>query len=78
MSDRAHLARLAAKFGPKGTPAAGQHQLFGTTEGNAIVAPIHPKTMPVILTTPAEFDRWLEQDAPDALGVATAVARRCA
>ena len=39
------MARLAAKFGPKGTPAAGQHQLFGflTTEANAIVAPIHPR-----------------------------------
>ena len=56
------MARLAAKFGPKGTPAAGQHQLFGTTEGNAIVAPIHSKAMPVILTTPAECDPWLEQD----------------
>jgi hypothetical protein len=34
--------------------------------------------MLVILTTPAEFDRWLEEDTLDALGVATAVARRCA
>ena len=63
------MARLAAKFGPKGTPAAGQHQLFGflTTEANAIVAPIHSKAMPVILTTPAECDPWLEQDTLDAL-----------
>ena len=65
------MARLATKFGPKGTPAAGQHQLFGflTTEANAIVAPIHPKAMPVILTTPAEFDRWLEADTLDALAL---------
>ena len=41
--------------------------LFGflTTEANTMVAPIHPKAMPVILTTPAEFDRWLEADTVD-------------
>jgi putative SOS response-associated peptidase YedK len=43
--------------------------LFGflTTEPNAVVAPIHPKAMPVILTTPAEVDLWLLADAPKAL-----------
>jgi putative SOS response-associated peptidase YedK len=55
--------------GPKNAPVAGEHQLFGflTTEANATVAPIHPKAMPVILTTPDEFDRWLEADTLDAL-----------
>jgi putative SOS response-associated peptidase YedK len=55
--------------GPKGAPVGGEHQLFGflTTEANETVAPIHPKAMPVILTTPAEFDRWLEADTLDAL-----------
>jgi putative SOS response-associated peptidase YedK len=55
--------------GPKGAPVAGEHQLFGflTTEANATIAPIHPKAMPVILTTLAEFDRWLEADTLDAL-----------
>ena len=50
-------------------PVEGQHELFGflTTEANAIVAPIHPKVMPVILTTPAEVDLWLGADTPDAL-----------
>jgi putative SOS response-associated peptidase YedK len=45
--------------GPKSAPVEGDHQLFGflTTRANAIVAPIHPKAMPVILTTPAEFER---------------------
>ena len=40
----------------------GEHELFGflTTEANAVVAPIHPKAMPVILTSPAEVDTWLE------------------
>jgi putative SOS response-associated peptidase YedK len=42
---------------------------FLTTEANAIVAPIHPKAMPVILTTPAEVDRWFEADTPDALAL---------
>src|SRR3984957_18771246 len=47
--------------GPKSAPVDGQHELFGflTTEANAGVAPIHPKAMPVILTTPAEIDLWL-------------------
>jgi hypothetical protein len=48
--------------GPKSAPVEGEHELFGflTTEANAIVAPIHPKAMPVILTTTEEFDLWLE------------------
>lgn len=32
---------------------------FLTTEPNAVVAPIHPKAMPVILTEPAEIETWL-------------------
>ncbi|MBL0934861.1 MAG: SOS response-associated peptidase [Rhizobiaceae bacterium] len=32
---------------------------FLTTEPNAVVAPIHPKAMPVILTTAEEIDVWL-------------------
>ena len=32
-----------------------------------VVAPIHPKAMPVILTTPEEVDLWLLADAPKAL-----------
>ena len=50
-------------------PVEGVYELFGflTTEANAIVAPIHPKAMPVILTTAAEVDMWLQSDAPEAL-----------
>ncbi len=40
---------------------------FLTTEAKAIVAPIHPKAMPVILTTAAEVDRWLTEETPVAL-----------
>ena len=32
---------------------------FLTTEPNSVVAPIHPKAMPVILTSPAEMETWL-------------------
>jgi putative SOS response-associated peptidase YedK len=55
--------------GPKSAPVEGRHELFGflTTEANAIVAPVHAKAIPVILTTPAEFDQWLGADTIDAL-----------
>jgi putative SOS response-associated peptidase YedK len=57
--------------GPKSAPVEGRHELFGflTTEANAIVAPIYPKAMPVILTTPAEFDQWLGADIGEALAL---------
>jgi putative SOS response-associated peptidase YedK len=32
---------------------------FLTTEANAVVAPVHPKAMPVILTTAEEIDVWM-------------------
>jgi putative SOS response-associated peptidase YedK len=44
------------------------------TEANPIVPPIHPKAMPVILTSPAEVDQWLEADTSDALALPAAVA----
>ena len=55
--------------GPKSAPVEGEHELFGflTTEANAIVAPIHSKAMPVILTTTEEFDLWLEGETVEAL-----------
>jgi len=55
--------------GPKSAPVDGDHELFGslTTDANAIVAPIHPKAMPVILTTPAEINRWLEAETSETL-----------
>ena len=38
--------------------------LFGflTTEANTVVAPVHPKAMPVILETADEIALWLEGD----------------
>ena len=48
--------------GPIGAqPIPGPHQVYGflTTTPNAIIAPIHSKAMPVILTTPEECDVWM-------------------
>jgi putative SOS response-associated peptidase YedK len=40
---------------------------FLTTEPNAVVKPIHPKAMPVILTTAYEIETWLSGPAKVAL-----------
>jgi putative SOS response-associated peptidase YedK len=42
---------------------------FLTTEPNAEVKAIHPKAMPVILTTPAEVEVWLTAPTLDALAL---------
>ena len=57
--------------GPKSAPVEGDHELFGflTTKANGIVAPIHPKAMPVILTTPDEVDLWLAAGTAEALAL---------
>jgi putative SOS response-associated peptidase YedK len=48
----------------------GEHRVFAflTTEANTVVAPVHSKAMPVILTAPEQFDRWLCGD-DDALSL---------
>jgi putative SOS response-associated peptidase YedK len=55
--------------GTKTNPVEGEHMLFGflTTDANAVVKPIHPKAMPVILTTEAEIEWWMTAPAPEAL-----------
>jgi putative SOS response-associated peptidase YedK len=47
--------------GTKSKPVPGPHLVYGflTTQPNAIVAPIHPKAMPVILTSHEEYDTWM-------------------
>jgi putative SOS response-associated peptidase YedK len=47
--------------GTKAKPIEGTHQLYGflTTQPNAVVAPVHAKAMPVILTTDEERDVWM-------------------
>src|SRR5260370_556870 len=47
--------------GTKSKPIPGPHLVYGflTTAPNAIVKPVHPKAMPVILTTEEECDVWM-------------------
>ena len=47
--------------GPKANPIDGEHKLYGflTTTANGVVGPVHPKAMPVLLTTAEEYDVWL-------------------
>ncbi len=40
---------------------------FLTTESNSMIAPIHPKAMPVILITHDEIDLWMTAPVEDAL-----------
>jgi putative SOS response-associated peptidase YedK len=55
--------------GTKANPVEGEHKLFGflTCDANAVVGPIHPKAMPVILTTADEVETWLTAPAEEAL-----------
>ncbi len=55
--------------GTKAEPVEGEHLLywFLTSEPNGVVGPIHPKAMPVILTTPEEYETWLTASADVAL-----------
>ena len=55
--------------GTKSNPIEGEHLLFGflTTEPNDTVAPVHPKAMPVILTTAEEIETWMTAPPEEAL-----------
>ena len=46
-----------------------EHRLFSflTTEANGVVGPVHPKAMPVLLTTNEECGAWLEAPTEEAL-----------
>ncbi len=61
----------AGTRGTKADPVEGGHHLFAflTCEPNQVVAPIHPKAMPVILTTPEECETWLTAPADEALAL---------
>jgi hypothetical protein len=55
------LAEFKGDRGTKSKPIPGPHLVYGflTTAPNAVVDPIHPKAMPVILTTDDERDVWM-------------------
>jgi putative SOS response-associated peptidase YedK len=58
---RGHLDRAQGRPGHQSKPIPGPHHVYGflTTSPNAVVEPIHPKAMPVILTTDEERDVWM-------------------
>jgi hypothetical protein len=70
-ADDATDVRWGRVWAITGNSAIGamQHLLSGflTTDADAIVKPIHPKAMPVILRTEAEIERWLTAPAAEAL-----------
>lgn len=57
--------------GTKRDPIEGEHLLFSflTCAPNDVVRPIHEKAMPVVLTTPAEWETWLSAPAEIALAL---------
>jgi putative SOS response-associated peptidase YedK len=70
--------RLCRELDERDLCAQGQEgettdDLFGflTTEPNDVVAPIHAKAMPVILTKPEEIETWMTAPAGEALKLTT-------
>jgi putative SOS response-associated peptidase YedK len=57
--------------GTKANPVEGEHQLFGflTTDANTEVGAIHPKAMPVILTSGEAVEQWLTLPVKEALAL---------
>jgi putative SOS response-associated peptidase YedK len=63
----ATVSAFAGVWRPTDDPARGNVFAFLTCEPNPLVAPYHPKAMPVILD-PADYDHWLSGE--DAVSLA--------
>ena len=65
INDKGNSGHLWTTFngdrGTKSKPVPGPHQVSGflTTSPNAVVEPIHPKALPVILAADEERDVWM-------------------
>ncbi len=69
---RCSLSPGSGGYGPasgRARPARTAYFSFLTTEANDVVRPIHAKAMPVLLTTPGEWDTWLEGSHDDAIAL---------
>lgn len=65
-------------IGPEGqgSETTNDRYAFLTTKPNAEVEAIHPKAMPVILTTPEEVETWMTAPADEALKLQRRRSRR--
>ena len=63
----------------KAKEEASEHDLFAflTTEPNAVVAPIHKKAMPVILTEADEVETWLNASWDEAMALQRPLGNDC-
>jgi hypothetical protein len=79
MNQEGRIARFSARVHPPhsspsllgggGHPKGSGRGAFLICEPNPLVAPLHPKAMPVILN-PEDYDRWLDGETDDACGLA--------
>jgi putative SOS response-associated peptidase YedK len=58
---------VAVLFAREGADVTNDLFAFLTTDPNKIVGAIHPKAMPVILTTQEEIDTWMTTPTNEAL-----------
>jgi hypothetical protein len=68
---RRHLDDMARRARHESQPVEGEHQLFGflPTDANVEVGAVHPKAMPVILTSAKAVEQWLTLPPKDALAL---------